>query len=72
MTGKVGQRARPRSHNTRPDLDVPLVSGGRFRLSDQHPDRFTLVVFYRGVHCPICRGYLAQLDRALEDFRATG
>jgi len=55
-----------------PELDVPLVSGGRFRLADQHPDRFTLVVFYRGLHCPICRGYLAQLDRALEDFRATG
>lgn len=55
-----------------PDLDVPLVGGGRFRLADQHPENFSLVVFYRGWHCPICRGYLAQLGRALEDFRAVG
>lgn len=55
-----------------PDLDVPLVGGGQFRLADQHPDAFTLVVFYRGLHCPICRGYLAELNRALDDFAATG
>ncbi len=55
-----------------PDLDVPLVGGGQFRLADQQPDSFTLVVFYRGLHCPICRGYLAELNRSLDDFAATG
>ncbi len=55
-----------------PDLDVPLVGGGQFRLADQHPDAFTLVAFYRGLHCPICRGHLAELNRALDNFAATG
>ena len=55
-----------------PDLDVPLVGGGQFRLADERPDAFTLVVFYRGRHCPICRGYLAELNRTLDDFAATG
>lgn len=55
-----------------PPLDVPVVGGARFKLIDQHPDTFTLLVFYRGWHCPMCRGYLAQLDRALDDFRAVG
>ncbi len=55
-----------------PDLDVPLVGGGHYRLADQRPDAFSLVVFYRGLHCPICRGYLAELNRSLDDFAATG
>lgn len=55
-----------------PMLDLPLVGGGRWRLADQRPDAFTLVLFYRGLHCPVCRGYLQQLDGMLEDFAAGG
>ena len=55
-----------------PELDVALVGGGRFRLDEQQPESFTLVVFYRGLHCPICRGYLAQLERALGKLADTG
>ena len=55
-----------------PNLVVPLVGGGTFRLADQQPDSFSLVIFYRGLHCPICRGYLADLNRSLDDFAATG
>jgi peroxiredoxin len=55
-----------------PALDVELVSGGRWRLADQEPDRLTMIVFYRGLHCPVCKGYLRQLDRMLDDFAAVG
>ncbi|MGH8917044.1 MAG: redoxin domain-containing protein, partial [Actinomycetes bacterium] len=55
-----------------PTLEVPLVAAGRFRLGDRPPSRFTLVVFYRGWHCPICRTYLAQLDRAVAELEALG
>ncbi len=55
-----------------PDLDVALVGGGQFRLADQRPAAFTLVVFYRGVHCPICRSYLGELNRTVDDFAAIG
>ncbi len=55
-----------------PDLDVALAGGGNFRLTDQQPRHFTLVVFYRGLHCPICRTYLAQLDRAVQELEGLG
>lgn len=55
-----------------PTLDLPLVGGGRWRLADEAPDAFTLIVFYRGLHCPVCRSYLQQLDRMLDDFTGVG
>ncbi len=55
-----------------PTLDVALVGGGNFGLADQQPRQFTLVVFYRGLHCPICRTYLAQLDRAVQQLEDLG
>lgn len=55
-----------------PDLDVPLVDGGRFRLAEQCPGTFMLINFYRGHHCPICRTYLRELDQKLDDFATRG
>lgn len=55
-----------------PSLEVSLVGGGHFSLADQRPDRFSLVVFYRGYHCPVCRGYLRQLDGLLDSFAEVG
>lgn len=55
-----------------PDLDVPLVDGGRFRLAEQRPPAFMLINFYRGHHCPICRTYLRELDQKLDDFATRG
>lgn len=55
-----------------PALAVPLVGGGHWSLTDQHPDRFTMVVFYRGHHCPVCRGYLKQLDGLLDKLAEVG
>jgi peroxiredoxin len=31
-----------------------------------------MLVFYRGLHCPICRTYLGSLDRRLNDFEKLG
>ncbi len=55
-----------------PELEVETLTGGRWRLSAQRPRYFTMVVAYRGLHCPICRTYLAELDHKLEDFRSRG
>ena len=35
-----------------PDLTVPLLRGGTYRLSDQRPRLFTMVVFFRGPALP--------------------
>ena len=55
-----------------PALDVPLVGGGRFRLSGGLSRFFTMVVFYRGYHCPICKTYLRDLDGRLAEFEKLG
>ena len=55
-----------------PALDVPLVGGGRFRLAERRPPLFTMVVFYRGYHCPICKTYLRDLDGRLAEFEKLG
>ena len=55
-----------------PALDVATLDGSRFVLADQDPDSFTLLVFYRGLHCPICKDYLANLATKLDDFAERG
>lgn len=55
-----------------PDIGVPLVGGGHWRLSEQRPEHFTMVVVYRGLHCPICAGYLRDLDGKVGEFAARG
>ena len=55
-----------------PGLNLPTVGGGRFDLAAQHPQSFTMLVFYRGLHCPICKTYLRDLDRKLDDFAKRG
>jgi peroxiredoxin len=55
-----------------PALRAPLVGGGAFDLAAERPERFTLVVFYRGLHCPICKLQLEELERHLGDFAQRG
>lgn len=55
-----------------PALDVETVGGGRWRLADQTPQNFTMVVVYRGLHCPICKGYLGDLNSKAADFAERG
>lgn len=55
-----------------PILSVETLTHGRFDLSAEQPDRFTLVTFYRGLHCPICALHLAELERLVGEFAARG
>jgi peroxiredoxin len=57
---------------TVPALTVDTVEHGRFDLSKQTPARFTLLVFYRGLHCPICIKYLMELVRLVPEFEKRG
>ncbi len=55
-----------------PSLDFSLIGGGNWSLAEQKPEHFTLVVFYRGYHCPICKKQLQELLSMKEDFAKTG
>lgn len=55
-----------------PPLSVSTTSGENWDLADRRPAQFTMVVVYRGLHCPICKTYLRDLEGRLEDFAARG
>ena len=55
-----------------PALNVPLTTGGRFVLGAEPGKVFDLLVFYRGLHCPICAKYLLELERLAPDFAQRG
>jgi peroxiredoxin len=55
-----------------PELSVPTVGGAQWTLSEQSPENFTLVVVYRGLHCPICKMQLRDLERKLDALAERG
>jgi peroxiredoxin len=55
-----------------PELEISLVGGGKWGLSAQSPQNFTMIVVYRGFHCPICSRYLADLNRKVDEFSEQG
>ena len=55
-----------------PELVVNTVNGMIWNLRDQLPKNFTLVIFYRGLHCPVCKSYLEELNSKIEKFRDRG
>jgi len=55
-----------------PELSVSTTAGGKWALGERKPERFSLIVFYRGLHCPICRGYLGELAKLEPEFRSRG
>lgn len=54
-----------------PALDIETLSGS-WSLADSQAENFTMLVFYRGLHCPICRTYLTELNRLADDFAERG
>ena len=63
---------RPTPKHKAPELKFPLLGGGDWQLDQQDPENFTLIVFYRGLHCPICKKYLQQLETLIPDFKDRG
>lgn len=57
---------------TAPALVLETVAHGSFDLATRSPERFTLICFYRGLHCPICANYLKELERLTPEFVARG
>lgn len=55
-----------------PELEVKTLAGKLWKISEQKPQNLTMIVFYRGVFCPICHSYLAEIDRLLDDLKQLG
>lgn len=66
------------SHNTlvprqaTPTFKVETLDDTAWR-SDKHAEAFMImIVFYRGLHCPVCSRYLASLENLMPEFRSRG
>lgn len=55
-----------------PELSVSTLDGDVFDLATEQPGRFSLLCFYRGLHCPICATYLRELERLVPEFAERG
>src|SRR5258707_7506017 len=55
-----------------PDLELRLVGGGTLRLADRRFDEFAMIVFNRGLHCPVCHAQLRELDRRFDELASRG
>ncbi|WP_349675930.1 redoxin domain-containing protein [Salegentibacter sp. UBA1130] len=55
-----------------PRLRVETTRGMQWDIRDQKPENFTMVIFYRGLHCPVCKSYLEELNRKVEKFQEKG
>ena len=55
-----------------PELSLPRIGADPFTLSQSTPERMTMLVFYRGKHCPICKKYLTELGGKLDKFTDKG
>lgn len=56
-----------------PNVDVHKLGGDVMTLGTPNGGHdWQLVVVYRGLHCPLCKKYLAQLDEMAGDFNALG
>jgi len=55
-----------------PEMSFPLAAGGRWTLAERKPEALSMVVAYRGLHCPLCRNYLKELNEQMAAFTARG
>jgi peroxiredoxin len=55
-----------------PPLSFQTVAGTRWVLAERGAERFVLIVFYRGLHCAICRTYISELDKLHGEFTERG
>lgn len=59
--------------STFPQMEVAKLGGGVLALGEpQGTHDWKLVVVYRGLHCPICKRYLAQLNEMADEFAQLG
>lgn len=55
-----------------PSLEINTTDGDKWTLANQSPDNFTMIVFYRGLHCPVCKSYLQKLHALSNDYKNAG
>jgi peroxiredoxin len=55
-----------------PLITLKAVNSGEITLGATGGDRWQLVVVYRGLHCPLCKKFLRELNEMREDLYGMG
>jgi len=55
-----------------PKLVIKTVSGADWNIEESNPKNFNLIIFYRGLHCPVCKTYLEELNTLIKDYEERG
>ncbi len=55
-----------------PILEVPTAQGGKWSLNNSDALNFTVIIIYRGLHCPICSTYLKDIENNYDSFNKLG
>jgi len=55
--------------NPAPSLEVKTLDGNVWSLAEQATDKYTMIVFYRGLHGSFCQEYIAAVEQKLADFK---
>jgi peroxiredoxin len=50
-----------------PSLELDLINDTQWVMEKQDPDKYSLLIFYRGMHCPICKKQLETVKDRLQD-----
>jgi len=51
-----------------PNLEVDLINDTKWLMEKQDPEKYTMILFYRGIHCPVCKKQLESLKNKLQEF----
>ena len=54
-----------------PNLSFKTLNGSTLSLHDNLSNEMNIVIFYRGLHCPICKEYLVSIQNQLDDYSDT-
>jgi peroxiredoxin len=61
---------KPAAGAQMPVVRTAKVGGGGLTIGSS--DGWQMLVVYRGRHCPLCRRYLAELNRLLDEYHSIG
>lgn len=57
---------------TFPEFEVPMLGADTWRLVNAASENFTLLIVYRGLHCPLCQKQLEELNEKMDLFHEHG
>lgn len=52
-----------------PSLKVDTLDGASWSIDDHLDKTKYMIVFYRGLHCPVCSDFLKQIDNQLKEYK---